>query len=147
MSEADERTLERFWAKVSVNEETGCWEWTAAKIPDGYGTFRVGGKLVLAHRFAWETFRGPISEGLQLDHLCRVRACVNPDHLEPVDCRTNLLRGATHAAANAAKTECANGHPFDDANTYRRPNGWRVCRTCNRLQERGRRIRRGELVG
>lgn len=138
----EERTMERFWEKVEVNEETGCWEWAAGKKPNGYGQFRVGDGMVYAHRFAWEAFRGPIPEGLQIDHLCRVRGCVNPEHLEPVDCRTNLLRGDTVTATRAAQTECIHGHPFNDTNTYRRPNGGRHCRECGRLWTRERRAKK-----
>jgi hypothetical protein len=74
-------TSERFWAKVYRGDD--CWEWLAAKSTAGYGRFKVAGGLVQAHRFAYEDIVGPIPDGLQLDHLCRNRACVNPDHLEP----------------------------------------------------------------
>lgn len=130
--DTSERTLKRFWAKVEINEETGCWEWVASKQLGGYGKFRVGGKHVLAHRFSWEMLRGPIPTGLQIDHLCRVRACVNPSHMEPVSPRANVLRGDTIVATNAAKTECLRGHPFDEENTYPIPSGGRSCRECQR---------------
>jgi hypothetical protein len=86
---------------------------------------------MLAHRFVYEQLGGLIPPGLQLDHRCRLRACVNPAHLEPVTARENLLRGATVTAANAAKTHCHAGHVFDDENTYRRGE-WRYCRPCRR---------------
>lgn len=132
----DERTLARFWAKISVNDETGCWEWTASKDTRGYSKLSVDGKTVRAHRLVWELLRSPIPDGLQLDHRCRVRSCVRPEHLEPVDQRTNILRGIAPTAVNATKTECVNGHPFDEANTYLYPDGKRDCRTCRRLRDR-----------
>lgn len=137
----DNKTLRRFWAKVKADPKTGCWVWTAATIPAGYGKFRVGGKLVLAHRLSWQLENGPIPEDLEIDHLCRVRACVNPSHLEPVNSRTNTLRGVGHAAVNAAKVECVRGHPFDEENTYPY-NGRRQCRECHRLLARVRRARK-----
>lgn len=127
---------DRFWAKVSV---TGfCWLWTRAKNAYGYGVFQLvptykgkGGKQVKAHRHAYELLVGPIPDGMQLDHLCRVRSCVNPDHLQPVDNRTNALRGQGFTAKNAKKTHCPQGHPYDEKNTYHAPKtGWRQCRTC-----------------
>lgn len=89
------------------------------------GTFYV-------HRVAWETLRGPIPDGMQLDHLCRQRACWNPDHLEPVSPRENVLRGVGITAMNAKKTHCPQGHPYDDANTGITSTGKRRCRACGR---------------
>jgi hypothetical protein len=82
---------ERVWAKVEKTE--GCWLWTAAISPNGYGKFMVSGRPVNAHRLVYQLTVGPIPDGLDLDHLCRVRHCVNPDHLEPVTRSENLLRG------------------------------------------------------
>jgi hypothetical protein len=120
---------QRFTAKVWINFETGCWEWTATRNKKGYGVI-WDGKTRGAHRVAYELFVGPIPEGLQLDHLCRVRHCVNPAHLEPVTCRENLLRGETITAKRAAVTECPKGHKYSQANTYYRPDGCRECRLC-----------------
>jgi hypothetical protein len=90
--------------------------------------------MVQAHRFAYELLVGPIPEGLELDHLCRNHACVNPAHLEPVIHVENIRRGDTDAQGrcNRDKTHCPAGHPLDEANTYHNPHGWRACRTCNR---------------
>ncbi|TDD77726.1 HNH endonuclease [Actinomadura rubrisoli] len=88
-------------------------------------------KNVVVHRFVYESLVGPIPEGLVLDHLCRVRACCNPAHLEPVTDRVNILRGASITAANARKTHCDHGHEFTSQNTYRH-RGRRLCRACNR---------------
>ncbi|MEU7240240.1 HNH endonuclease signature motif containing protein [Streptomyces sparsogenes] len=95
----------------------------------------------MAHRFAYETLVGPIPEHLQLDHLCRVRHCVNPDHLEPVSSRENTRRGRSQAGINGRKTHCQKGHPFDSANTYVWK-GSRACRTCRSEYARLRRERR-----
>jgi len=118
----------RFWAKVDKTRE--CWLWLGAKTT-GYGVMRLRGKNVLAHRFAYEDIVGSIPEGLQIDHLCRNPSCVNPSHLEVVTNKENCLRGESPNAINARKTHCDNGHPFDEQNTYVRPdNGQRQCRIC-----------------
>jgi hypothetical protein len=120
--------IERFDEKRAI-QPSGCWEWTAARLADGYGTFFDGEKVVLAHRWAYEHFVGPIPEGLALDHLCRNHGCVNPEHLEPVTWRTNTMRGETIPAAHAAKTHCPSGHAYDEDNTLRY-GGRRYCRAC-----------------
>jgi hypothetical protein len=129
---------ERFWAKVHKTDT--CWLWTGGKSPNGYGHFSDRPWQGGAHRWAYEHLVGPIPSGLCLDHLCRVRHCVRPEHLEPITQRENLLRGRTLQAANRAKTHCIHGHPFDDENTliYREH---RYCRTCHRERERHRRAR------
>lgn len=122
---------ERFWTKFE-RDEFGCWLWHAAADHLGYGRIGLAGKVVLAHRFAYELLVGPIPAGLDLDHLCRVPACVNPAHLEPVTHRENQRRGmARHflGLEQSRKTHCPQGHPYDEANTYRH-NGRRYCRTC-----------------
>jgi hypothetical protein len=133
--ETPDDTALRFWAKAVIRTD-GCWAWSAAITRGGYGHFWVDGHHVSAHRFAYELLVGPIPEGLTLDHLCRVRHCVNPAHLEPVTMRENNLRGDAPPARNAAKTHCVHGHPFDEENTYQHPRRSRVCQTC---QTEGRR--------
>ncbi len=124
----------RFWAKV---DRTGdCWLWTAAVMNNGYGRFKQDGKTRAAHRVAYEMLAGPLLMGQQLDHLCRVRACVNPAHLEPVTPKVNVLRGRTITARNAAKMVCDRGHQLAGENLFVRRDGRRRCRTCNRATER-----------
>lgn len=126
---------ERFWAKV--NKTDACWLWTGRLDTHGYGEVRTGGmkrrRFHRAHRVAYELLVGPIPDGLVIDHLCRVRNCVNPEHLEPVTNAENIRRGETGRARGAqqrAKTHCAQGHPYDETNTYHRPQGGRDCRLC-----------------
>jgi len=121
---------ERLFANALINRETGCWEWSAAKDRYGYGRFKIGRKKVKPHRVAYELVMGSIPEGLQLDHLCRVRHCINPAHLEPVTNTVNSLRGTSPMAVNAAKTHCPAGHEYTPENTYLRAKGWRACRKC-----------------
>ncbi len=124
----------RFKKYVSINESTGCWEWTGALDPSGYGAFKDKGKKINAHRWSYEHHRGTIPEGLQLDHLCRVRKCVNPDHLEPVTGKVNTRRGL---AGKLRATHCIHGHPYTWENTYWRKQGDRECRTCKYYGGRG----------
>jgi hypothetical protein len=130
--------MDRFMSKIQVAED-GCWVWSGYLLPGGYGTLSVYGRTVLAHRFAYTELVGDIPPGLVIDHLCRNRACVNPDHLEPVSMRENLMRGEGLAAANVTKKACPSGHAYDVANTYTDRTGRRHCRTCHRGREVTRR--------
>ena len=129
----------RFWEKVDKSGE--CWLWTGA-IVGGYGQFWDQGKHHYAYRFLWQQLNGPVPAGLQLDHLCRVRACVNPDHLEPVTPRENNMRGESFAAVNARKTHCPRGHEFAGDNLRLMPSGSRWCRTCSKADATERYRRR-----
>lgn len=123
-----------------------CIEHQGARTRGGYGTLSVDGRTVLAHRKAWQDRFGPVPNGLQLDHLCRNRACINPEHLEPVTRRENILRGVSFSAVNARKRHCPKGHPYTDENTYMDRKG-RQCRLCratatdSTVAERSRRYR------
>ena len=129
-------TIQRFETKF--DKVNGCWEWKGWKAGGtGYGMFDeiIDGKHYKrrAHRFSYELYVVPIPKGLDIDHLCKNRICVNPDHLEPVTRRENLMRGETNVAAiNANKTKCPRGHDYNEENTYRYANGDRRCRVCGR---------------
>ena len=128
---------QRFWAKVDRITDDECWLWTGGTTT-GYGRFRVDRSLVLAHRYAYELLVGQIPDGLQIDHLCRNRACVNPAHLEPVTLRENILRGTAPSAHAARKTHCIHGHAFTPENTYAYRDERRICRQCKRRNDRKR---------
>lgn len=135
---------ERFWVKVDKDgpipvhrPELGpCWQWTASTTAGGYGQIRAdwpARTMLYAHRVAYQFVAGAIPDGLQLDHLCRNRACCNPEHLEPVTNRENGLRGQSFAAINARKTRCPKGHEYTPENTAVDSNdGSRKCRICRR---------------
>lgn len=120
--------IDRFMEKVRL-DENGCVFWASTTSLNGYGQFWDGRRLVYAHRWAYEYFKGPIPDGLQLDHLCRNRNCANPAHLEPVTQRENIRRGDAGAHLSA-KTHCPQGHEYAGANLYVRPRGGRDCRIC-----------------
>jgi len=114
----------RFWSKIQ--KQGNCWLWTAASVR-GYGRFFYEGKVWVAHRWAYEHFVGPVPDGLDLDHLCRNRGCVNPAHLEPVTRRENLRRG------HDSRPCCPQGHPRTPENTYeRKDRPGSHCRVCHR---------------
>jgi hypothetical protein len=139
----DLRLPERFWNKVQTNTSTDCWEWTASLIKSGYGHYRHEGAPRRAHRVAYEVLVGRIPDGLDLDHLCRTRHCVNPAHLEPVTAAENLRRSplvaemfAKGASMQASKTHCPKGHEYSPENTRLNRKGGRVCLQCNRAAYR-----------
>jgi len=123
-------------ARYIVGDD-GCWIWQGPKNNRGYGWW--GRKL--AHRRMYESIRGPIPKGLELDHLCRVTACVNPDHLEPVTHAENVRRGTVGAVNSArlrAETHCRNGHEYTAENTSI-VDGYRRCKACSAQVARDRR--------
>lgn len=121
----------RFLLRVDKNGAGGCWLWTGYVAKTGYARLSVDGNYVYAHRWSYEHHVGPIPAGLVIDHLCSVRHCVNPDHLEPVTDAENVRRGEG-GAHWSAKTHCPRGHAYDEANTYTNPQGRRNCRACAR---------------
>jgi hypothetical protein len=128
--EITDEQLTRFWFRVAP---TGfCWEWRGSLTPQGYGQFSPAkAKNYKAHRVAYTQLVGDIPDGLVLDHLCRNRSCVNPDHLEPVTDRKNVLRGYGPTATNARRGVCDNGHPYSGSNLRITVEGWRRCRACS----------------
>lgn len=134
--------LPRRWLAKIRFAQSGCWEWLGPLSEDGYAML----KHTQGHRKIYELLIGPIPGGLTLDHLCRVRSCINPGHLEPVTVRENNLRGVGPSAVNAGKTECVNGHPFNASNTYvyvgRSGSPERACIECRRQAVRRHRAKR-----
>ena len=118
-------------------DKNGCWIWNGWIENNGYARFSVGQERWGAHRWAYERYVGPIPQGLALDHLCRVRACVNPDHLEPVTWAENLRRSdKTHAAKNRSKTHCKRGHSLSGKNLSIQNDGSRRCLACHNIRQK-----------
>jgi hypothetical protein len=124
---------------------SGCWLWLGQVDRHGYGCISFRDKPSLAHRVSYEAYRGPIPAGLTLDHLCRVRCCVNPCHLEPVTPAVNTLRGNTIPARNKQKTHCIKGHPFNEKNTRVDSRGRRCCRACQVIATRQYKLRQAAM--
>lgn len=115
-----------------------CWVWTGSATYNGYCVLNANGKRVRGHRVSYEHFIGPISDGLELDHLCRNTRCVNPSHLQPVSHRENVRRGE-----KANRTHCIHGHEYTQENTMRdRKRGTRGCRECHTIRDRKRRLKK-----
>lgn len=125
--------LDYLAGKILVDD--GCWEWAGAHTSEGYASGSIGGKWVSPHRASYEALVGPIPEGLELDHLCRNRGCVRPNHLEPVTHAENIRRGQ-RGRLSWHKTHCKRGHELAGENLYIRPNGNRTCKTCNLAAKR-----------
>jgi len=141
---------QRFRAKFIADEDTGCWNWTACKQPTGYGNMWNGQRVEQAHRIAYRLFCGPIPEGREIDHVCRKRGCVNPDHLRAVTHRENMRVSDTVMGRNAAKLFCKRGHPFSGQNLFISKSGARQCRTCINMHARNAKRRRkdgGQTAG
>lgn len=142
----DPRLPPMFWDRVEVDGR-GCWLWTGGIRANGYSQCHLWGRRYgsTAHRVAYRRLVGPIPDGLDLDHVCRVRRCVNPAHLEPVTRAENIARGESRVAKQMRQTACVNGHPFDEPNTYYTKRGKRQCRECHRIRESVAR-KRGNLI-
>ena len=136
---ASDTVLTRLVKKMILGPERAtlgrCWLWTGRLTSDGYSRFRNCRAMVYVHRWVYETTRGLIPEGMECDHLCRVRNCINPDHIEIVTKKTNILRGVGAPALNARRTHCLRGHALEGKNVYEQPSqpGTRRCLTCQRF--------------
>ncbi len=142
----------RFDQKVDRSPGHGPWGnchlWTGTLNDAGYGILGINGKGKRAHILAYESAHGPVPNGLELDHLCRVRRCVNPEHLEAVTHQVNLQRGIAGILGrerNIAKTHCPYGHPYSEANTYFHNNA-RHCRTCRADADKARELKRKQAA-
>lgn len=126
-------TINDFFSQVEPVTESGCHIWTGKTTRKGYGIFSYQGKTYPAHRFIWELRRGKFPQGLVTDHLCRVRCCVNLDHLEAVTNAENIRRGTCPTAINKRKTHCNRGHELTPDNVRTRLNrpGERQCKKCH----------------
>lgn len=132
------QTHETVMARFEPVTESGCWIWTGCEA-DGYGVFAFHGKRWSSHRYMYEYFIGPVPQGLVLDHLCRVRCCGNPWHLELVTNRVNILRGIGIAAQCAIKTHCVRGHLLSGDNLRLQAKGLRrICRACCQIRDGAR---------
>lgn len=137
---------DRFESFIAYEPNTGCWLWTGClNKPNGYGLFsRTGKARQVAHVYSYELHVGRVPEGLELDHRCRMRCCVNPTHLEPVTHKVNVLRGDTFQAKNARKTRCPAGHEYAGSNLFEqmtRKGLQRICRACKRVHQRAYKAR------
>ena len=117
-----------------ISRTAACWLWQGGRNNSGYGSFRGQG----VHRYAYEKWVGPIAPRMTIDHLCKVKLCINPTHLEAVSLRENILRGRGWVWHHVQATHCPQGHPYDAENTNHR-RGRRYCRACERARDRGRR--------
>lgn len=133
----DRTPSDRFWEKVDAAGD--CWDWTGTRTLGGYGRVRWHGRLENAHRVGYALLVGPIPDGMHLDHLCRRRRCVNPDHLEPVTPKENMQRGYSPSAR--FRDSCAHGHPASDRRRMRSGKPW--CVSCDRDKYRRRVAREG----
>lgn len=135
-------SLEELLLKATPEPNTGCWLWKEGDNGRGYGRVCRGNRMHQAHRVFYELLQGPIPDGYDLDHKCRVTFCVNPAHLEPVPHRVNVRRGITGEVAGTrqrSKTHCPRGHPYSGSNLFVERYGARKCKTCRKAQEIARR--------
>ena len=139
-------TADRFDSGYVPEPNSGCWLWTKSTSKNGYANFAWDGRQSYAHRYAFGRFVGPIPSGTEIDHLCRVRSCVNPDHLEAVSHRANVLRGTSPSAFAARADKCKAGHEYTAGNTRTAEGGRRVCRECHRLSVADYQRRRPDMV-
>jgi len=137
----------KFYSKINFKN---CWDWLDSKGSSGYGRFYIGGDFYLAHRYSYILFKGDIPDGLVIDHLCKNKICVNPNHLEVVTSGENTRRGEAGKARGEqfkSRRSCPQSHNYTEENTIIRKNGGRSCRECQRKRSREyqRRKRNGRI--
>ncbi len=140
---------ERMLQKISPEPNSGCWLWEGAWTTAGYGSMTLNYKRYYPHIYCYELANGPVPDGLELDHLCRMRCCCNPEHVEPVIHAENLRRGMSPLNARGKRTHCKRGHEFSDTNTKWYTHGKntsRICLTCQKLDNAIGRARRKNRV-
>lgn len=121
---------------AAIKGDLGCWIWPGHIGAYGYGHFHWKGGRLRAHRVSYQIHNGYIPPDAVIDHICRTRSCVNPEHLRLLANVENVMIGVSPPATNARRTRCSNGHEFDSVNTYISPRGWRYCRICERARSR-----------
>jgi hypothetical protein len=128
--------IENFKKHIQITKE-GCWEWTAKIHKNtGYGYFTVKGKTHLSHRFSYKYFKGEIPLNLCIDHICENRKCVNPEHLQAITLKQNILKGKSVCAQKAKQIYCHKNHPLSGENLYITPDNRRQCKTCNKIRQK-----------
>lgn len=138
-----DKTIQKFNSKYIPVPESGCWIWIGRLCRCDYAQVQIAGVRKMAHRAAYELFVGPIPDDMDLDHVCRVRCCVNPSHLRPLTHKENILCGAGLTAKHAKKTHCIRGHPLSGPNLrFCENKNERVCRQCNKDNARAWRLAR-----
>lgn len=143
----DPRLPRRAWKKITPCPMSGCWLWIGKWQHQGYGIACLPNRASqVAHRWVYRMLVGEVPAGLDLDHLCRVRCCVNPAHIEPVSHRENILRGDTFGARNVTLTHCPSGHEYAGDNLLLCADGARKCRACHRERELARHHRNATAI-
>ena len=137
----ERQVTRRFLSFIKIPKNSNCWIWMGSKDHDGYGFFGFQYRTWKAHRFSYMLYNDELDSDLQLDHLCRNPSCVNPEHLEQVTLRENVLRGISPPAINAQKTHCLRGHEFTEENYYITRKNGRQCKTCAKEKDKQRRLK------
>ncbi len=121
----------RFWSKVAITSEDKCWPWKSTLGNHGYGVIGLNGRMILAHRLAYQFLKGGINPKLSIDHrVCRNKICCNPSHMVQCTRGENILQPDHPTGQNKLRTHCGHGHPYSEDSIYRSKQGWRQCKQC-----------------